>query len=223
MRPDTLACYNYGIVNVKDADTELAFKSLADFEAYFGGHISAFDGYDYICYMPGDGVLTARIDNVLQHIDFEQIHELDALIAMVPILAERKADKFYTLSLEEAIALKLKQLKQKDDYQDAQPFEYPAESGVFYKVTAAIERTILQNTILGLADTDPIPQHGGKWDNHDATVSTDFTVGELKELFSTGYAIPQYNYEVLLAHKANIMALTTVVAVRDYDITVNWK
>jgi hypothetical protein len=124
--------------------------------------------------------------------------------------------------LQDAISEKIQEITAYGDNKDLQPFEYPSESGVFYKVTDAVLNTIQYCNLLGTADSDPLPMNGGKWDNYNGTVSTSMTLGDLKNLYKAGYEVPAYNYGVLKSHIFAVMQLTTVEAVESYDFTENW-
>ncbi len=107
------------------------------------------------------------------------------------------------------------------DTQDAADFEYPANSGLFYKVTDAIIKTLQRAS--ALEDTDPIPCNGGQWDTADGLTSTDYTVGELTELYNYGYDIPEANYTNMKNHIAAVCALETMAELIDYDYTTGWN
>ncbi len=107
------------------------------------------------------------------------------------------------------------------DTQDAKDFEYPAASGLFYKVTDAIIKTLQRSS--ALEDTDPIPCNGGQWDTADGLTSTDYTVGELTELYNYGYDIPEANYTNMKNHIAAVSALETMAELIAYDYTTGWN
>lgn len=125
--------------------------------------------------------------------------------------------------LLETVSKKINEVISYGDKQDAKPFEYPAGSGIYYKVTDAVLKTIALSVALNLPDTAPIPCNDGKWDNVYADISTPFTVGEFNAFYAYGYAIPEHNYHTMKAHVANIMQLTTPEEVEAYDYTKDWR
>ena len=103
---------------------------------------------------------------------------------------------------------------------DGSDFEYPADSGLYYKVTDAVINTIMRGR--DLDDTDLVPCNDGKWDTADGLTSTDFTMGDLKALYDYGYDIPASNYQNMKTHINNIGELSTVQDVVDYDYSTGW-
>ena len=117
------------------------------------------------------------------------------------------------------------------DEHDAKNFEYPEGSGIFYKTTDAILKTINYLGVLGITDSQPLPINNGCWDNVAKDIynpvkvvgQTPMTLGELKELYSYGYQKAMYNYGVCSYHKNNILTATSVDVVEKYDYSVGWK
>lgn len=118
--------------------------------------------------------------------------------------------------------------------QDANNFEYPAESGKFYKQSRAIPDTVDQAYALGLSDDAPIPvtSTGGKYGYYD-TVEYDpsaplagftaFTVGEFKSLKIEQYNIPMHNFTICETHIGTCVSGQTTEAVVTYDYKTGWR
>lgn len=117
---------------------------------------------------------------------------------------------------------KVNEITEFGDKKDMEPFEYPAESGVFYKVTDAILNTITYCDTMGLPASGALPVNDGNWDNVDGTVSTPMTVSDLKLLYQAGYSIPATNYQNVKTHVAAVMALATKEEVESYDYSQGW-
>jgi hypothetical protein len=201
---------------------KVGFANLEELFFYTGIDLrTALDG-QMVDYEPERQMHTwfDGVDTVVKSIPYA---DFEYLINDIAVYQERKADSYYGVDLPTALSLMIAEIIRKEDAEDAKPFEYPALSGVYYKVTDAILNTIQYCTVLGLADTDPLPVNDGKWDNYNGTVSTSMTFGELKDLYKTGYEIPAHNYAAMKTHVYQIMQLTTVEAVKDYDYSTGWR
>jgi len=122
--------------------------------------------------------------------------------------------------LEPAKALIISRINDLCDKKDTKPFEYPINSGLFYKVTDAVMQTLKRGEHLN--GTEPIPCNGGKWDTFDAGVSTPFTMSDLVNLYNHGYDGPAHNYTTKKTHIGTVMALETTKEVVEYDYTTGW-
>lgn len=127
------------------------------------------------------------------------------------------------VSLDEAMQIKIAQIVGKNNEEDVKAFEFPAESGVYYKHTNAVIMTLAYCDIVEAVDGEPIPVNNGHWDNYNGTVSTQFTYTDLKQLYKTGYEIPAHNYQTMKYHVAAVMQLQTVAAVEAYDFSTGWR
>lgn len=124
-------------------------------------------------------------------------------------------------TLQDTIDWVISKIQLKCDEQDALDFEYPVDSGVFYKVTDAVLNTIIRH--LGLTAGDELLCNNGCWDNADGTISTPMTVGELTALYNCGYDIHMDNYANMKTHVAAVSVLTTVEQVINYDYSTGWR
>ena len=124
-------------------------------------------------------------------------------------------------SIEDARLVKQAEVVSYGDIQDQKPYEYPAESGVFWKVTDAVIKTL--GACGGLASEDLIPRPDGKWSTIDPFIQQVFTVAEFQAMYDYAYQIPSDNYNVALAHCEAIGKATTLQAVADYDYSAGWR
>ena len=122
--------------------------------------------------------------------------------------------------LEPAKAEIISKINDLCDQKDTKPFEYPINSGLYYKVTDAVIKTLKRGE--HLSGTDPIPCNGGNWDTFDAGVSTPFTMSDLIDLYNHGYDIPENNYTTKKTHIGTVMALATTKEVVEYDFSTGW-
>jgi len=159
------------------------------------------------------------------NIEITSISKYDSIITAwdtAKATSIERQDPFYGLTLDEAKEKVKISILSYGAKKDIEPFEFPVESGIYYKSSDAVLNTLNYCSILGLSDSDPIPVNNGKWDNYDASSTTDFTVGDLKNLFKIGYGIPAHNYTNVKTHIYSMMQLTTVEAVKNYDYSGGW-
>jgi hypothetical protein len=121
--------------------------------------------------------------------------------------------------LEQALTIKINEIISHNDYLDKQPIPF---NGELYKHTTAVPDTIKACELRGLSDTDPIFPNNGMWDNYNNTTSTPFTVGDLKDLYNTGYDICAIHYGVAKYHIEQVKQLTTLEDIKNYDYTIGW-
>jgi hypothetical protein len=109
-----------------------------------------------------------------------------------------------------SILLKAKQevMKKKivaeEDRRSWLPIEHPDHSGVFHKVTEAINNTI--DRLQGVGLSEKLPINSGNWDDIDGTPIA-FTYGDLISLRNAIYDRGAYNYGVSKYHISEMMKL----------------
>jgi hypothetical protein len=121
--------------------------------------------------------------------------------------------------LEQAVTQKFNEIIVYNDKKDMEPIPF---NGELYKNTKAVPETIRACELMGQEDTDPIFVNNGMWDNYNNTNSTPFTLGDLKELYKTGYNICAVHCAVAKYHVAVMSSLTDIEEIKNYDYTIGW-
>jgi len=206
-------------IHVENGSESVGFRNFVECLAYTGINLSAYAGKK-VTYEPLRGLY--EISDGVNHSKGSGLNsDFETLLANIGAYKARISDQYFGATLERARGLKLGQLKARNDEADTAPINFT--DGNIYKYTEAITNTIRDCELAGQVDSDPLWVNEGKWDNVDGTESIPFTLGKLKDLFRFAYKRGADNYQVFKAHAYNILSLTTVEAVKNYDMSGGWQ
>lgn len=208
---------NGSIVYIRDDNgLNVFFNDFAEFNKYVGADLT---GKWAINYEPAiDLFYDSEDSNITQDNIPDATYE--GYISNIQTYLDRQADPFYGITdIDEAKTIKSKQILDMEDEKSYDPILF---EGNYYKPSDAVASTLQACGIEGQAPTDPIYVNGGYWDTIDGT-SIAFTVQDLNNLYKTGYDQQAANYTNMKTHISNVMALTTIQDVIDYDFSTGWQ
>jgi len=202
-------------IHIENGANSIGFPNFAVCFTYTGINLSVYAGKK-VTYEPLRGLY--EVDNNKGeglNTDFE------TLLSNIPTYKSRVADPYFGVTLDAAKTMKIAQLKVLNDQMDTAPLRFT--DGNIYKYTEAITNTIRDCELAGQVDDEPLWVNEGNWDTVDGTESIPFTLGKLKALFRFAYKRGADNYQVFKSHAYVILSLTSVEAVKSYNMSEGWQ